>query len=239
MKELGFNRNHFLVGLTALALFAVLVFSKTGITLSAMFTNADDSQPLLTYEQAKGEVYAQMGIVDAEKYLQDLENQFALLDRGQVDGAVLGQAIGIGAVPSSEQIFTREMLDQIPVIKSSDNSREAIQRYSELLLGAEAESGAMISIANLNSSDPLVLNQAKESAAQAVSNLKSLSVPSELADFHRYKMIYYQNLAAIADSLINPDATQDLQNQTSIFLSITERINQIKSDIWDKLQVQL
>ncbi len=239
MKELGFNRNHFLIGLTAVAIFGVLVFSKTGVSLSAMFTKADETQPVLTYEQAKGEVFAEMGIIDEEKYLAELENQFALLDRGQVDGAVLGQAIGIGAVPNSEQIFTREMLDQIPVIKSSDNSREAIQRYSELLLGAEAESGAMISIANLNSSDPSVLNQAKVSAAKAVSNLKSLSVPSELADFHRYKMIYYQNLVAIADSLINSDENQDLQNQTSIFLSITERINQIKSDTWDKLQVQL
>lgn len=239
MNELGFNRNHYLIGLAAIAVFAALVFPRTGIQLSAMFSQADEVNPKITYEQMRGEVYAQMGVTDDEKYLQDLENQFALLDRGQVDGAVLGQAIGIGAVPSAEQIFTREMLDQIVLTTSSDNTPDNMKKYSEQVLQVETGNEALSTLAALNSSDSQALEQSKDQVDKIVSGLLGVTVPSELLDYHRYKLIYYQNLKAIADSFSGDNANSDLQNQTSILLSVMERIEQTKSEIWAKYQVQL
>lgn len=239
MSELGFNRNHYLLALAAVLIFSVLVIPQTGLKISALFAKGENSQGMVTYEEVRKQVYAENNIVDDEQYLKDLENQFALLDRGEVDGAVLGQAIGIGAVPDASQVFTRDMLDQIVLTTSSDNSAAAIQKYSEQLLQVEAENNAIMSLANLNSTDSQILEQSKVQASEVVSGLLGVTVPTSLLDFHRYKLIYYQNIIALADSFISGEQSDDFENQTAILLSVMERIEQIKSEVWTAYQIQL
>lgn len=239
MNQLGFNRNHYLVAAVAVFIFGVLVIPQTGLKLSNLFARGAETGNMLTYEDVRNQVYAKNNVVDDDQYLADLEQQFALLDRGEVDGAVLGEAIGVGAVPSADQVFTRDLLDQIKLSTTADNSPASMQKYAEQVLQVEAENNALMSLANLNSTDAASLQNSKVQASKVVSGLLGVTVPSSLADFHRYKLIYYQNVMALADSFTAGDQTADFQNQTAILLSVMDRIEQIKSEVWTQYQIQL
>lgn len=239
LDRYGFTRNHFGLLLAALAVFTVLVMPRAGIKLSAMFSKADTDAPMITYEQTRGEVYAQMGIIDEDQYLRELENQFALLDRGMADGAVLGESIGIGAIPNAEQVFSRELLDQIVLNVHSDNSKDAMLKYAENVLQVESANGSILLLANLNSSDAQTLMQTKQQAQAIVSGLKAVSVPSALQDLHRYKMIYYQSMAGIAEVFATGESGPEFETDSKILFSVMDKIEKTKLQIRNQYQVEL
>ncbi|HMR54983.1 MAG TPA: hypothetical protein PKD34_00105 [Candidatus Doudnabacteria bacterium] len=238
-SEYGFTRNHFALLGVAVLVFSLLVIPESGIKLSAMFTQAQTQQPVITYDQMRGEVYAQMGIGNESEYIQELENQFALLDRGHADGAVLGESIGIGAIPTAEQVFSRELLDQIQINIINDNSQNSIERYSENVLKVESTNGAIVMLANLNNNDLQVLSETKLQAESLVGDLKAIEVPSELADLHKYKLIYYQTLSVIANGFVGNSNEVDFANHSKILFSVMDKIEKTKNEISSKYRVSL
>ncbi len=239
MSEYGFNKNHYLLIGASVAIFGVFLFSRSGIHLSAMFSRAAEDIPQLTYEDVKGEIYANYDLESNSDYAKELQKQFALLDRGQADGQVLGEAIGIGTVPKADQVFTRELLDQVNFPMTPDNSQHSLQRYADQVLFAESQNNAIMALANLNNSDEASLRDSKEQSSRTISSLLSITVPSSLADYHRYKLIYYQNLITLADSFISGNQDTDFQNLAAILLSVMERLDQIRAETSTKYQVQL
>jgi hypothetical protein len=238
-SKLGFTRNHLAVLAAGVFVLTILILPKSGLKVSAMFSQADEApKEMITYEQARGEIYAQMEIGEEEKYLQDLDSQFALLDRGAANGAVLGEAIGIGAIPSAEQMLSRENLDLLPV-KTTATSAETVQAYASYVAGVEAENDVLTILANLNSSDSQNLLSSQQRIATLVGQLGQATVPAELADFHRYKIIYYQTLSEIAEGFLTNTLDVNFQNASKLFLSITDKIEQTKAELQKKYSVTL
>ena len=237
LKSLGFTSGHAHLLIVAVALFSVLMVAKSDLSVKALFANADDEVEMLTYEDVRSEVVAEYGGVSSEADAE-AEKQLALLDRSLDNGQVLGDMVGIGTIPNIDKIFARDQLDMIPVTTIA-TTQQSVQIYSERVIGVEAEHGAVALMANLNSSDQAVLTQTKDQVVVVISNLKGLSVPAELADFHRYKMIYYQTLASMADAFANNTLDANFQNTSKILFSVMEKIESTKTEMQTKYQVSL
>lgn len=238
LKSLGFTAGHAHLLLVAVALFSVLIVAKSGINYRTMFASAESTKPqTLSYEDALSQAQADNAQPTEQSTAED-DAQIALLDRSLDSGQVLGDSIGIGTVPSAEQIFSREKLDQIKLNTVPTDSK-SIQMYSDNLIGVESQNDASTLIGNLNSSDPDVLKQTKQQADATVQKLSALIVPTELADYNRYQMIYYEALSNMAQGFATNTLDTDFQNTSKIFFSVTNKIEQTKSDIQQKYQVSL
>lgn len=237
LKDLGFTSGHVHLLLIAVALFAVLMVTQSNINIKALFVKADDQPAMLTYEGVHNQILADQGQSSTEAD-KTAEAQLALLDRSLDSGQVLGDSTGIGTVPPAEQIFNRDQLDLIHVT-TEPTTTQSLQRYSQNLLSVESQDNAITMIANLNSSDPAVLKATQELSDGTIQNLASLTVPSELADFHRYKMIYYKALSSMAVSFAENNLNTDFQNTSKILFSIINKIEQSKSVIQEKYQIAL
>lgn len=242
IQSLGFTKGHMHLLLVAVAVFSVLMVSKSNINLRAVFVKADDTPvKMLTYDDVHNQVAAE---VQAAEPADDpaanavADQQLALLDRQLDSGEVLGDSIGIGTVPNAEQIFSREQLDLIPV-NTQTTSQKTVELYSDQLLNIESQDDATTLMGNLNSSDPSVLNKTKDKANLIIGKLKGLTVPDELADYHRYKMIYYQSLASMADSFAQNTLDTNFQNTSKIFFSVVSKLEDTKNKMQDKYQVGL
>lgn len=238
LQSLGFTSGHMHLLLVAVAVFAILMVVKSDVNLKTMFANADDEQVMLTYDDVQNQTAAEFGPVADTELTSEEEEQYALLDRSLETGEVLGDATGIGTVPDAEQIFSRSQLDLINV-NTQNTTAESIKKYSESLLSVESQNESVTLMANLNSSDSATLNKTKDQAYYVIQNLSALTVPSELADYHRYKMIYYQTLASMADSFAQNNLNTNFENTSKIFFSVTNKIEQTKAWVQDKYNVAL
>lgn len=239
LQDLGFTRNHaFVVGVSVL-LFVVLVMPRFGVKLSAMFSEAEQPQgELLTYEQVRSEVYADSGLdSDSQDYINNLETQFALLDRGQANGQVLGEAIGLDQIPSADQLYSDEQLSLIPIKETVPTSTESVQTYSDRVLRVESYYNTPELFSNLNSSDPNQLAKTQEQVQGIIDSFMQLPVPSELVDYHRFSILYYQTLSKLGQTFINDDG--NMSQYSSAMFSLTDRLSSIKIQVQEKYKVAL
>lgn len=237
LKDLGFTAGHAHLLIVAVAFFAVLTFAQSDLSLRALFANADDEVVMLTYGDVRNTVASEYGNVSTEADAS-VEEQLALLDRSLDNGQVLGDVIGIGVVPPVEQMLSREHLNSLPVITTT-TSLEAIQMYSSFVTGVEAENEVLTLLGDLNSSDQQTLVNSKQRISKMIAQLGQVVVPSELADFHRYKIIYYQTLSEMADGFISNSYDVNFQNTAKVFFSITDKIERTKSEVQSKYNVAL
>lgn len=56
--------------------------------------------------------------------------------------------------------------------------------------------------------------------------MSQIPVPTELAEYHRYTILYYQTLAAIDNTFVNQEG--DLASYTKTLFSLTNKIESIK-----------
>ncbi|HEX3096058.1 MAG TPA: hypothetical protein VHQ20_02975, partial [Patescibacteria group bacterium] len=108
-KSLGFTAGHAQLLTVAVAIFAVLFVAKSGVNLKTVFVHADTKTEMLTFDQVHNEVAAQENQSSDPTATDDSAQQLALLDRGDVDGKVLGDAIGIGEIPDADQLIVPDI----------------------------------------------------------------------------------------------------------------------------------
>ena len=238
LQSMGFTASHAHLLLVAFALFSVLMVVKSDLSIKAIFVKADENVKMVTYDEVRAQIIAERGGEVTQESDAEAEAQLALLDRSLDEGKVLGESIGIGAIPNADNIFAREQLDTIAVTTEL-TSQVSVKKYSEAILGVESKHDAITLMSNLNSSDPLVLSSTKEQATVIIQSLKGLTVPDELADFHRYKMMYYQTLSNMADAFATNTLDANFQNTSKILFSIMEKMEQVKSSIANKYNVSL
>lgn len=237
LQEWGFNKNHFALLTVGTLLFVVLVIPKTGIKLSAVFSRAAEPNNLITYEQARNDVYAQMDLGGNDPYVDVLENQFALLDRGDANGAVLGEAIGLGEIPSVEQLYSPEQLSLIPVQVNNESGAAAVQKYAERMLRIESYYNTVELFANLNGTDDRAITETEKKVTDMIEAMNQLDVPKELVDYHRYNIMYYQTLGKLGTALIANDPK--LGQYSQAMFSLLDKIGEIKSEIKSTYGVSL
>ncbi len=241
LQNLGFNYNHLFIMLAALAIFAVLIIPRANIKVFAMFSKAQETEkPLLTYEDVHTQVFAERGLgtdQESEKYLNDIETQFALLDRGEADGKVLGAAIGLDEIPNIDQLFSEEQLNLINVHSVIATNKDSIQTYADRLLKIESYYNTTELFANLNSTDKNLLDKTTSQTKLIVDSMNQIPVPSELVNYHRYNVLYYQTLGKLGQSFSSDEG--DLSQYSSALFSLMDRIASFKNEIKTKYNIEI
>src|SRR5262245_37453291 len=123
LQSMGFTLKHAqLIGI-AVVVFAVLIFTQTGLSLKGMFASADSDKPKLTYEQVRSQVLAENGNSSSLNEMNaDNARQLAMLDLSD-DGEVLGAN---SDYPSAEEIFTPEVMNEVTIKQSGTSGPVAV-----------------------------------------------------------------------------------------------------------------
>ncbi len=238
LKELGFTSGHAHLLIVAVALFAVLIFAQSDLSLRALFANADDEVVMLTYDDVHSKVSADYGEVSAKADLQ-AEKQLALLDRSLDSGQVLGESVGLDNIPIADAIFAPDNLAKIAVNSFGNATQEDIQAYADKISYIESSNDVLALLANINSSDPSVIQQAQDQAVRIIQMMGMISVPEQFVEYHRYKTIYYTSLTNMADIWMKKRPESDLQIQSSLLFSVMNKVETLKSQLESKYQIKL
>lgn len=236
-KSLGFTASHVHLLIVVVAFFSVMIVAKSGINFRAMFANADDEQVMLTYDSVRSEVEAEFGYT-ASGEDKVAEQQIALLDRKE-NGQVLGEAIGLGAIPSAEQMFSKENLETLPIDSIIPTDSVTAEKYFNNLKIVESYFDSTNILALLNSNDEAQLTEASEQAKNIVRSLRSVPVPNEFTTFHRYQMLYYTSLSQLAENFTSNDYGVSFQETSKAMFSLTDRIVSLKSEFANKYNLSL
>ncbi len=236
LQSMGFSLAHAQLIGVAVVIFAILVVTQTGVSIKGMFASADSEKPMLTYESVRAEVLAKnsgsssQGEVDAEN-----ARQLAMLDLSD-DGEVLGVNSDF---PSADQIFTPDVMSKIQIKHSALTGNEAIQKYADQVLYIESNTDVLALLSNMNSEDHGVIEKSQASTKEMIGALAQVPVPTGLEDFHRYKMMYYTTLRNIGDIWLGKLAETELQTQSTILFSLTEKIESIKATVQKNNSISL
>lgn len=239
LSALGFSRNHALLLGLGVVVFAILVYQKTDLSVSAMFATSAETGELLSYDQVRSELANTESGSSNIDVAKEMENKIALLDRQLEDGKVLGDSIGLGDIPSASEIFTPENLDSIKLNISNNNSIENLKRYQSQLTIIEADHDVISMLAKINSDNPSEISQSKTQAEEMIKSMVQISIPSNLVEFHRYKILYLSTLTNLAEIWLGDRAESDLKVQTSILFSVLNKIESLRSEINIKYQMTL
>lgn len=234
LKELGFTQGHAHLLLVAVAFFAVLTFVQSDLSLKALFANADDEVVMLTFDQVQSEVEAEYGGISTEADAV-AEEQLALLDRQLDEGTVLGEAIGLGAIPSAESLYSPEQLNSVKIFSVVPTDQQSVVDYYDRILRIKSYYDTTQMFANLNSNSPEAMKDTQDTAKEIVYSMEQIPVPSELVEYHKYNVFYYQTLAAIAEPLSGGEG--DLSSYSKTLFSLMNKIGNIESGINSKYNI--
>lgn len=237
LQSLGFSSGHAHLLIVAVGVFAILFALKSDINLHAIFAHADEDSKMLTFDDAMKQATAEYGGVQTEKDKQ-AEEQLALLDRSLDQGKVLGEAIGIGTIPNAENIFSPEQLATIPVITTGTDTA-SLKKYEDDVMSVESKNNSAEILAQLNSTNVDTIRDAQSKVTQMIGDLKGVTVPSELVKYHRYKLIYYQTLSAVADAFATNNFDNNFQNVSKILFSVMEKVEQERVNISNQFHIDV
>jgi len=224
IQQYGFTVNHIALLAVAVLIFGALVIPKTGLSITSVF-GTDEQQPMLTYDQIRGEVYAQMGVGSEDAYIQELENQFALLDRGSTDGAVLGEIIGVGELPDPNSLHLPEVDAKYPARVINDNSPTSISDYQDAVAAIETRNGGARLFAQLSTADTNLLNQSVAGFSTILSEISQLNVPSSQLEMHKVHLSYYYSIMKMAEIYAGSGDESQLQFFLTVMMSTGNKLN--------------
>ena len=232
LKSLGFNSNHFKLLTVAVIVFGSLIFIKSGLSVGALFAQADDEKPTLTYEQAREQVLAERGTTDSSEALEsEAAAQLALLDLGNIDGQVLGDAIGIGEIPDADELMLPEISSEISFNITSLDDAAAQAQYQVATQTIEADANVVGLLSELNSSDQETLDHAVSGWQWVIGAMSATPVPASLEKFHKTKLIYYSVMMNIGKVYAGQKTESDLPLLTKAMLSYGQKVETLRAQI--------
>lgn len=239
LQSLGFTSGHMHLLLVAVAFFSVLMVAKSDINIKTLFVHADDEVNMLTYEEAHADAAREFGSSGDSTASADADAQLALLDRSLDSGQVLGDSIGIGAVPAAEEIFSLDSINKIQVQEISNATDVQIKDYADKILYIESSNDVITMLANINSGDSAVIKQSQEQATRVVQMMGMIFVPEQFAEYHRYKTLYYSSLINVADIWMKNRPETDLQTQSTLLFSVMAKVESLKASLENQYKIQL
>ncbi len=194
-----------------------------------------------TYEQAKAQALKEVEIEAKKDNDKKLEEQLALLDTDFKSGQVLGAATNTLDTVFDETAtpIPDEILNSIPVRATDKNNFEGITKYVSDFSDAEMEFDAMGILVSLNSQAATEVKNAQSKVEELCKVLLQLEVPSELAKYHKLKMLYYVELGALAQSYANEPGAQAADSISEQIFSISNELNKEHDRIFKKFGVAL
>lgn len=218
------------VGLIAFVAFGLIFFTllKGDFKLSPLISKAENENKALTYEDARNEVAKQLGEPHGS-INEELSKQLASINPTEQNGKVLGESIGLTPVPA-EKLFTKELLDQIDVATTQDNSLPALAKYNKDLSLVETLYDDLGIYSALNSSDVTEIKNAGLQSLTIVAQLKAMVVPSNVLEYHRYKILYYVTFSQLAETMAGSN-TYDLESVINQVFSIQDKLSALRKQL--------
>lgn len=236
-----FNYSHFAL-ILASALFLVLItFVKGGFSFRTALTKSNSQTKILTYEEVKQQVEAenQPKLKEALAQLETTSNeQIALLDPssgGQVLGANTEEFQNF--FEDSNEVLSKQILDQIKIDYVVPSSEENIKMYTGTMKVVENSLNSLELLSNLNSDDTKILIQNSDNAKVLIAALSKVSVPEELQEYHKYKMLFYLSISRLSEIMAGDRSTEEVDNTTQIFFSTMQKIEAISQAMFEKHQI--
>jgi hypothetical protein len=239
LQNLGFTSGHIQLLTVAFFVLGALIVFKSGINVTAMFAKADTEKPQVTYEQVKAEVESEYAQQNPSATSTDDQAQLALLDRGEIDGQVLGDAIGIGAIPDADQLPLPEITSQIFVKQFKYDDQDARVYYQNEIQKIESDSNVVSLLAGLNSSDKPTLDKAVQGWEWVINDLSQVEVPASLVEYHKTKLTYYSVMMNIGKIYAGQKSESDLQLLTKAMLSYSQKIESMTASVNQTYQLNI
>lgn len=238
LQTLGFTSGHVHLLLVAFALFGILIMAKTDINVKALFAKADDEQHMLTFEEVRAQALAvNSSTTDTTASDAEAEQQMALLDRSLDQGQVLGDDIGIGAIPSAEDLYSDDVLNTIPIQSVVPTSAKSVEEYSNRLAFIQNYYNTTEMFANLNGSSSELINKTIADTENVIASMDKIPVPSELVKYHRYKVLYYRTLASIGRAFNGGE--EDLGESSRTLFSLMNEMTNVENWVNKEYKITL
>lgn len=194
-EELGFNKNHGMIIAAVILAFAIYASPALGFDVKRIFIKDKNSFSLepITYESVRSKVMADMGVSESPDY-KKMQDQLALIDRGAIDTRVLGEAIGIGEIPSPSEMQLPEMLQEYPLNIISNNDLAKVAGFKQAVSEIENKHGLIDLMATLNTTDASVIKDRLPIWKQMLAELSRVPVPSSFAEEFRARFGFYYSM---------------------------------------------
>lgn len=212
-------------------------YMKNGLSF-----NLAKKQPIkkYTYAEAKAKAIAKAGL--PSNFESNNKTELAILDSnfgsGQVAGASIN-ALGDLGIPSADESWSKAELDKIPIKIISDNSMAAFIKYRDSMEAVEINYDLAYIMLALNSDDKTVLKEAGKKADELVKAALTVEVPSNIAELHQFKNIQFMEMGLLAKSLFGESIGAESQELSSELFSVMEKINRLKTEIFEKYNFEI
>ena len=227
-----------------------IIFACAVFLISISFMKSGFQSPLakktpvkkITYADAKAIALAQAGLSPERDGLETAKTQVAVLDPDfgapQVAGASINALQDLG-IPSAEESWSAEELSKIPVKEISDNSLAAFEKYKETMQNLETYYDLAFITFALNSDDKAMQSQAVKKADDIVKASVQVEVPNALVQFHKFRNIQYMEMGLMAKNMSGQSSELDIKDLSSEMFSVMEKINRLKTEIFEKYNFEV
>ncbi len=221
-----------------------VTFMKNGFHFSLKATASTTAKPY-TYAMALKDAHAELAIsdtgTDASEDSSTTAEQLAMIDPMLDQGAVLGASTGTldSVIPDAADIISPDQLSQIKIKLLDTTSSTQIAKYKDDVAAVESAYSTETILTELQSEDSAMLKKISGQIQPLISALLGVSVPKDLAEYHRYKILYYAELSVLADGYAGVANAADPQDTGMNVFSISDKMTKLSADIEAKYGVQL
>lgn len=224
-EQIGFNKNHaIIIGAVILAL-SFYSLPRMGINVKAMFDKNEVKVAVPTYDETRSKVIADMGLTENPDYNKARE-QIALLNRGAIDANVLGEAIGVGAIPGANEMDLPEMEQLYPLNVIKDNGVETVANYHRYVNQIEAKYGVIGMLTILNSSDTQMIMNSMKQWKSMLQELSKIPVPSSLENMHHARLGYYYSMMKTGEVYAGMTSESELGLYVKAMLAFSNKMGE-------------
>ncbi len=230
LQSLGFTSGHAQLLTVAVAVFVVLFVAKSGINWKTVFVHADSQTHMLTYDEALAQAQNEIGAVNPNQDDGSAE-QIALLDRSNIDGKVLGDAIGVGEIPDADQMLLPDIVNQLKINNSNNDSQAARQQYVSAVQKIENDAQITSLLADLNTDDKDTLRSSADGWNWTIKQISNVPVPPSLQKYNQDKLVYYSVIMNIAKIYAGDQSEDGLPLMTKAMISYSDKMDALQQQL--------
>ena len=228
------------IAVCALSL-AGVAFMKGDFTIFAK--SSSSSNPQYTYAQALADAQSEVSTVTnlANISTSSDDSDIAMVDPNSAAGQVLGDSTGTddSVLPDSKEVLTDDKMAAVKIRLLPDTTAANVAQYQQDVFQTEMADGADVILLDATTADQPSWKDASDRSMKLVKDLLAVKVPSELERYDKLNMIYFLEYKALADANLGVAGAPDTQGTGVAIFSLTDELNSIKTDIFNKYGVQL
>lgn len=238
LETLGFKVNHFaLIGFFTLFILGT-TFMKDPLLFENIFT--------LKFLKAEGNTPTQQVVAAAETQpvsydgINDIVAQknemMGLLDPSFGEGSVLGASTE--AQESVQDILSAENISKIPIKETSDAEKN-ITSYIDKISLVESYYGQTLILSAISTKDPAAAQKSIPLITAIIGDMKSISVPTSFAHYHRLKLMQNAVLLNMANTIASSGSSKDQAAAGVLFFEITNELENERAQLINQFSYSL